>query len=158
MDGLLDVFITSIGATFGPIAAILITAKNLLIMLAAGVFMSAMKWAFGAFLERPVGRILLRFAPTLWCVLALLLPIGLAREGSTVGENIMLGIVLAAGNMLIYQWTVDTTRIVLGILRKRAESLAATAGPPSAVPPPQSPPPPSLVSDIDDQNERGSMP
>jgi hypothetical protein len=60
------------------------------------------------------GQVLAYYAPVAWAWLALFLPIGLARDGSSIGEKLLLGVVLGTVTDSAYDWTVKALRKFLG--------------------------------------------
>lgn len=97
---------------FGPLWEQLVTTNNLLIMLGCGVAMEAFKKVAAGFAASPWGKRLAYLAPAGWAWAALFTPIGLAPEKASIGEKLMLGLILGAAS----GWVYSTAR---GLLKKR---------------------------------------
>jgi hypothetical protein len=99
----------------GPLVGQFMTWQNGLILVACGAAMEAFKRGPGTrrFAETRWGQALAYYAPVFWAWAALFLPIGLAREGATIGEKLMLGVALGTLSDSIYDWTVQALKRLL---------------------------------------------
>lgn len=80
----------------GPLWDMLATTNNLIVMVACGVLMELWKrgpvtseWA-----KTRWGKLGAYWAPFLWCGLAMFVPIGLAPADASIGQKLMLMIIL----------------------------------------------------------------